>query len=158
MRIIITIIALTPCYGFLGHKSSLRGFGLAAEANHEASPWAVFDGCFNAATLESLKSELMREDEEKGIVEDTRVIDREGDPSKWSQVEAALVSWVDALGDHFDNENENDKAMNAMCGRDSSRFIEWWWRDEWYIVYRFSGSCFGKLDRSVPRNYINHPA
>lgn len=74
--------------------------------------WDVFDGCFSNESLLAMKRELFKNDEENGLMEDTRVIDRLGDSSLLSPVETALVSWMDAANE-------------------PGRFIEWWWRDEW---------------------------
>ena len=77
----------------------------------------VYDDVFEKCTVEEIQEILSTFDNEHGLVEDTRVIDRfDVNPTnELSSIETALVSFIDELG-----ENE-----------EPSRFIEWWWRDEW---------------------------
>ena len=84
----------------------------------------VFDGVLDRSTSSSLLFLLERLDDETNMAEATRVIDRQkktveplldASPSispTEAAIEGLLRSVVDEIGD-------------------GSRFIEWWWRDEW---------------------------
>ena len=79
----------------------------------------VFDGVLDKDTTSSLHNLLMRLDDETNMADTTRVIDRHekmgvatNQKTTEKAIEMLLRSVVEELGD-------------------DSRFIEWWWRDEW---------------------------
>jgi hypothetical protein len=76
----------------------------------------VYDNCFDESITRGMRDALVKVDENSGFIEETRVIDRfEVSLNELSSIERALLSFVDELG--------NDE--------EPSRFVEWWWRDEW---------------------------
>ncbi len=75
----------------------------------------VYDGVFTAESTIAMRSALVAADIAGGIkIDETRIIDRADKTLSRGLVAQAIESCVDELGD-------------------SSRFIEWWWRDEVYF-------------------------
>jgi hypothetical protein len=77
----------------------------------------VFDQTFDEISLSNMKSTLLRsltsDPEETLVIDREALVSSDGNkvPRKLSALESGIVSFLDAMGD-------------------SSRYVEWWWRDE----------------------------
>jgi hypothetical protein len=77
----------------------------------------VFDQTFDEISLSRMKSTLLRsltsDPEETLVIDREALVSSDGNkvPRKLSALESGIVSFLDAMGD-------------------SSRYVEWWWRDE----------------------------
>jgi hypothetical protein len=114
-------ITSQPVTGFVPYRGKLaasRPVRSATFGRLLSKPVVVFDGCFDEDSTTAIKAALMKDDAENGIADVTRVIDRQDSTFKRSEVEKALMSFIDELGDD----------------EEPSRYIEWWWRDEWSVV------------------------
>eukprot|EP00613_Pedinella_sp_CCMP2098_P066037 CAMPEP_0171989234 /NCGR_PEP_ID=MMETSP0993-20121228/276310_1 /TAXON_ID=483369 /ORGANISM="non described non described, Strain CCMP2098" /LENGTH=407 /DNA_ID=CAMNT_0012642221 /DNA_START=78 /DNA_END=1301 /DNA_ORIENTATION=- len=110
--VVVVGMMIAQSTGFLLKTTRINQFGFRSVIRHHP---VIFDGCFDKDTTQAMKAALTQDDEENGLAEATRVIDRFDNSVELSEVERALVSFVNELGDD----------------EDPSRFIEYWWRDEW---------------------------
>lgn len=129
---------LTGAFLFRNVSPAFTRRPLAKNILRSTSP-SVWDNSFGPSETKYLRDLLLASD----VEEKTSVIDRQDKTQERGPVASALESWIDEFGG------------------DSSRYIEWWWRDEWldFEAHRDVSELEAEkgLNRATSRRLLRFP-